>query len=41
MTHIGWRADDTTLVVETLYPSPHDGRAVRSEVVRSVVKPAR
>lgn len=31
MTHIGWRTDDTTLMVETLHTYPHEGRGVRSE----------
>ncbi len=31
MTRIGWRADDATLVVETLHTYPHEGRGVRSE----------
>ncbi len=31
MTHIGWRADEATLVVETLHTYPHEGRGVRSE----------
>ena len=31
MTHIGWRADDATLVVETLHTYPHEGRGIRSE----------
>ena len=31
MTRIGWRADDATLVVESLHTYPHEGRGVRSE----------
>ena len=30
MTHIAWRTDDATLVVETLHTYPHEGRGVRS-----------
>ena len=31
MTHIGWRAGEATLVVETLHTYPVEGRGVRSE----------
>ena len=31
VTHIGWRSDDATLVVETLHTYPHEGRGVRTE----------
>ena len=31
MTHIGWRVDEATLVVETLHTYPVEGRGVRSE----------
>ncbi len=31
MTHIGWRADETKLLVETLHTYPFEGRGVRSE----------
>lgn len=33
MTHIGWRAADRVLAVETLHTYPHEGRGVRSESV--------
>jgi len=31
ITHIGWRIDGATLVVETLHTYPHEGRGVRTE----------
>jgi hypothetical protein len=33
MTHLGWRADDATLSVETLHTYPHERRGVRTESV--------
>ena len=38
MTHIGWRAGDATLVVETLHTYPHEGRGVRSESTFQILR---
>ena len=38
VTHIGWRAHDASLVVETVHTYPHEGRGIRSESSFQIVR---